>query len=76
MAVDEIVKADPGWRAAMARRGITDIDLVCPCPLSAGAFDIPGEEGRRLLRVLSFVRHRPSDHRGRTRWTAWSPTST
>ncbi len=62
MAVDEIVKADPGWRTAMARRGITDIDLICPCPLSAGAFDIPGEEGRRLLRVLSFARHRPSDH--------------
>jgi len=36
--------------------------LVCPCPLSAGAFDIPGEEGRRLLRVLSFVKHRPADH--------------
>ena len=23
-AVDEIVKADPGWRAAMARRGLKD----------------------------------------------------
>lgn len=46
----------------MARRGITDLDLVCPCPLSAGAFDIPGEAGRRLLRVLSFLQHRPTDH--------------
>ena len=62
VAVDEIVKADPGWRAAMEKRGVTDIDLVCPCPLSAGAFDLPGEEGRRLLRVLSFLQHRPSDH--------------
>ena len=26
--VDEIVKADDGWRNAMARRGITDLDLV------------------------------------------------
>ncbi len=60
--VDTIVKADAGWRTAMARRGITDLDLVCPCPLSAGAFDLPGEEGRRLLRVLSFLQHRPSDH--------------
>ena len=62
VAVDEIVKADPGWRDAMAKRGITDLSLVCPCPLTAGAFDIPGEEGRRLLRVLSFLQHRPSDH--------------
>jgi primary-amine oxidase len=60
--VDEIVKGDEGWLAAMARRGIEDLDLVRPCPLSAGVFDIAGEEGRRLLRVLSFLQHRPSDH--------------
>ncbi|HEX6675192.1 MAG TPA: primary-amine oxidase [Actinomycetes bacterium] len=62
MAVDEIVKADAGWRAAMARRGVTDLDLVRPCPLSAGSFGIPGEEGRRLLRALSFVQHHEKDH--------------
>jgi primary-amine oxidase len=62
LLVDEIVKADPGWVAAMARRGVTDLDLVRPCPLSAGSFPIPGEAGRRLLRVLSFVQHRPDDH--------------
>ena len=60
--VDEIVKADPGWREAMARRGVTDLDLVRPCPLSAGDFGIAGEHGRRMLRVLSFVAHRPEDH--------------
>src|SRR5215207_1674612 len=62
VAVDEIVKADPGWRAAMARRGVTDLDLVRPCPLSAGAFGIQGEEGRRMLRVLSFLQHHEKDH--------------
>jgi primary-amine oxidase len=62
IAVDEIVKADKGWREAMERRGITDLDLVCPCPLSAGSFDLPGEEGRRMLRVLSFLQHRREDH--------------
>jgi primary-amine oxidase len=62
IAVDEIVKADDGWRAAMSRRGITDLDLVRPCPLSAGDFNIPGERGHRLLRVLSFLAHRPEDH--------------
>jgi primary-amine oxidase len=59
---DEIVKADPGWVAAVARRGITDLDLVRPCPLSAGHFDIPAESGRRMLRVLSFLQHRRTDH--------------
>jgi primary-amine oxidase len=62
VAVDEIVKADAGWRDAMAKRGITDLDLVRPCPLSAGDFDLPGERGHRLLRVLSFVQNRPEDH--------------
>jgi len=61
-AVDEIVKGDSGWRAAMARRGVTDLDLVRPCPLSAGSFGVPGEEGRRMLRVLSFVQHHEKDH--------------
>jgi len=62
IAVDEIVKADAGWCAAIARRGITDLSLVRPCPLSAGDFGLPGERGRRMLRVLSFVAHRPEDH--------------
>ena len=53
IAVDEIVKAD---------RGITELDLVRPCPLSAGSFGLPGEEGRRMLRVLSFLQHHPKDH--------------
>jgi primary-amine oxidase len=60
--VDEIVKSDPGWLAAIHRRGITDLDLVRPCPLSAGSFGRAGEEGRRMLRVLSFLQHRPEDH--------------
>ncbi len=62
IAVDEIVKADPGWVAAMNRRGITDLELVRPCPLSAGSFGFDGESGRRMLRVLSFVANRPEDH--------------
>jgi primary-amine oxidase len=62
MAVGEVVKADAGWRAAMARRGVTDLGLVRPCPLSAGSFGVAGEEGRRMLRVLSFVQHHEQDH--------------
>jgi primary-amine oxidase len=62
IAVDEIVKADPGWCAAVRRRGLTNLDLLRPCPLSAGHYDLPGESGRRLLRVMSFVANRPEDH--------------
>ncbi|MGA5699145.1 primary-amine oxidase [Peterkaempfera bronchialis] len=53
---DRVVKADPGWRKAMADRGITDLDLVVAAPLAAGSFDIPGEAGRRMLRSLTFLR--------------------
>jgi primary-amine oxidase len=62
IAVDEIVKSDPGWVEAMAKRGLTDLDKIRPCPLSPGEYGFAGEEGRRLLRVLSFVQHRPDDH--------------
>lgn len=62
VTVDEIVKADEGWRGAMARRGVTELDLVRPCPLSAGNFGLPDEQGRRMLHVLSFLQHRPEDH--------------
>jgi hypothetical protein len=35
--VAKIVKEDPEWLAAMARRGVDDVRLVCVCPLSAGS---------------------------------------
>src|SRR5690348_6913320 len=34
---EEIVKADPQWRAAMARRGLTDVSKIRTCPLTAGS---------------------------------------
>ena len=48
--VDEIVKQDQNWLAAMKRRGIDDVTLVCVCPLSAGNYDRPSEAGRRPSR--------------------------
>ena len=77
VAVDEIVKADAGWVAAMAKRGITDLDLLRPCPLSAGAFDLAGR-GRPPDAAGAVVRREPAGATtaGRTRSTASSPTST
>src|SRR6476469_4703164 len=54
IAVDQIVKSDAGWVAAMAERGITDLAEVKTAPLSAGVFGYDDEVGRRMLRVLSF----------------------
>ncbi|MFJ9418057.1 primary-amine oxidase [Streptomyces sp. NPDC101227] len=59
---DRIVKADPGWRKAMAERGITDTDLVVCAPLAAGNFAAEEERGRRMLRSLTFLRCTTTDN--------------
>jgi primary-amine oxidase len=62
---DEIVRADPLWRAAMARRGLTDVTKIRTCPLTAGSFGGDDEDRRRMVRVLAFVQADPHDY-------AWS----
>ncbi|MFF4954041.1 primary-amine oxidase [Streptomyces chattanoogensis] len=59
---DAIVKADPGWRKAMAERGITDTELVICAPLAAGNFAVEDERGRRMLRSLTFLRCDTTDN--------------
>ncbi|KOT60743.1 MULTISPECIES: primary-amine oxidase [Streptomyces] len=59
---DEIVKADPGWRKAMAERGITDTALAVCAPLAAGNFGRAEETGRRMLRSLTFLRCEATDN--------------
>jgi primary-amine oxidase len=56
--VGDIVKADPGWRKAMKRRGLTekDIELVQVDPFSSGYFDREIEKGRRLVTAVSYWR--------------------
>ncbi len=56
--VGQIVRADPAWRAAVLRRGLTeaDIDLVQVDPFSAGNFGYPEEQGRRLVRAVAYWR--------------------
>src|SRR5258708_12977195 len=56
---EEIVRADPQWRAAMARRGLTDVTKIRTCPLTAGSFGADDEAGRRMVRVLAFVQADP-----------------
>jgi len=49
--IDEKIKADPNWQAAMRKRGITDFDTVGCGGNSPGYFGTPEEQGRRLQRV-------------------------
>ncbi|QYN33711.1 primary-amine oxidase [Pseudonocardia sp. DSM 110487] len=57
----DLIKADPHWQAAMARRGVTDTSLTFVAPLSPGFFDVPREKGRRVLRGLTFLRDHVED---------------
>ncbi|MGH7335612.1 MAG: primary-amine oxidase [Candidatus Rokuibacteriota bacterium] len=56
------VRADPRWQAAMRKRGVTDFSLAMVDPWSAGNFGIKEEEGRRLVRALTWVRRSPNDN--------------
>lgn len=55
--VADIVKADPQWRAAMQRRGLSDHIDSCFCsPLAPGYFaDETEDAGRRYLRSLTYL---------------------
>ncbi|SJM62574.1 primary-amine oxidase [Gulosibacter sp. 10] len=61
--VGEIVKADPGWRAAMERRGLGRYIDTCFCsPLAPGYFpDREDENGHRMLRSLTYLIPNPGD---------------
>lgn len=51
IAAGEIAKGDERWRAAMAKRGITDFDNVDCFPLTVGPSVDPALAGKRLLNV-------------------------
>ncbi|MFZ0666924.1 MAG: primary-amine oxidase [Acidimicrobiales bacterium] len=58
----QAVHADPTWRAAMERRGITDFEAVQIDPWPAGSFGLAVEADRRICRCLSYVRDSPQDN--------------
>ncbi len=60
--VEKILWADEAWCTAMARRGLTEPSRIRISALSAGAFGIAGEEGRRLVRCLSFLQLSDDDN--------------
>jgi primary-amine oxidase len=56
------VRADPRWQEAMRKRGITDLSLAMVDCWSAGNFGFPQDEGRRLVRALTWVRRHAQDN--------------
>ena len=58
---DRVVREDPAWRTAMARRGLTDLSRIRLCPLTAGSFGTADERARRMVRVLAFVQNGEHD---------------
>lgn len=53
------VKAHPEFRAVLAKRGITDLDLVMVDPWAIGNFGLEEEKGIRLSRCLCYLRTTP-----------------
>ena len=62
LLAEEIAKQDPRFVAALAKRGITDLSLVCSDPWSCGVFGHKDEEGRRLIQTITWVRNSPHDN--------------
>jgi len=60
--VGRVARADPRFHAALARRGITDIDKVQVDPWSAGNYGLPDEVGRRLCHTFWWYRTEPEDN--------------
>ncbi|SOE72741.1 primary-amine oxidase [Burkholderia sp. OK233] len=64
MNAEQIVKSDDAWRVAVMKRGLTEKDLerVQVDPFSAGCFDRENENGRRLVRCVSYYRETVTDN--------------
>lgn len=54
--IEEYVRKDPQFVAGCARRGISEMSMVCIDPWSGGTFDIEGEEGRHLCHVFAWLK--------------------
>jgi primary-amine oxidase len=56
------VKADPGWQAAVRKRGVADFDLCMVDPWSNGHYGNAEDGRQRLVRALTWVRASPLDN--------------
>ncbi|QBD76163.1 primary-amine oxidase [Ktedonosporobacter rubrisoli] len=61
LACEQAVKEHPDFLAALAKRGITNLDLVYVDPWSAGNYGVAEENSRRILRTTVHTRVNPDD---------------
>jgi primary-amine oxidase len=54
--VQRIVRSDPAWRAAIAKRGITDLENVQVDPWAPGYYGLPEEHGQRIFRAVAYYK--------------------
>ncbi len=59
---EKAIQNDAGFQAAMAKRGITDMSLVCIDPWSAGNYGDELESTKRIIRALVWVHDQPGDN--------------
>jgi primary-amine oxidase len=57
-----VLREHPDWQAALRRRGIEDFELVQIDPWPAGSFGVDHEDGRRISRCISYLRHSKEDN--------------
>ena len=63
MANTDQIKADPGFRAALARRGITDMSMIQVDPWPASNFGLEIDaSGRRLARGVAYLLDGPGSN--------------
>lgn len=62
LLVGRVARADPRFVAALAKRGITEIDRVQVDPWSAGHYGLPDEAGRRISHTFCWYRSSPDDN--------------
>ncbi|MEL6998101.1 MAG: primary-amine oxidase [Pseudomonadota bacterium] len=62
LTIEGVVKEHPDFIAACAKRGITDMELVCVDPWSAGSFGGDDEEGRHISHTFAWIRSHPDDN--------------
>jgi len=62
MEIEDAVKKDPRFIEACAKRGLTDMSLICVDPWSAGNFGVEGEEGRHLSHAFCWAKSGANDN--------------
>ena len=62
LAARELTVKDPRWRAAVEKRGITDLEQVTCSPLSPGWFETEPYGDRRILKVPCYQNETGTEH--------------